>query len=85
MNLQHSVLETDALPIELHPCTTSLKGVEPPTFSFVDCYSFQLSYRDNQVLVGFEPTVEVLQTFVLPLHYRTIRLVASCRGKLAVK
>lgn len=71
-NLKPSVLETDALPIELY---SLLKTAEKTARAFDFIFGRSNAPAHCRSLVarpGFEPGVRDYETRVLPLHYRTI-------------
>lgn len=55
--------ESDVLPLH-QSAIIRMEGIEPSTFGLSDRRSDPLSYI-REVIVGFEPTITVLQTVVL--------------------
>ena len=64
-------LTADSSTTELLWNMVGLSGLEPPTSRLSGVRSNQLSYRPIYFTgaVGIEPTLEVLETSVLPLNY----------------
>ena len=65
------------------------RGLEPPTFRFVICYSIQLSYGNKLVKMAFLKGLEPLTSrFVvwrsIQLSYRN-KIIIQCRGIILFK